>query len=53
MLGFPEVNGLFYPWVIAYFSGPNSYLYMSDGFTFLDPHTDLYPLNLVRGWPKS
>ena len=41
------------PRVIACFSGLSSYLYMSDGFTFPDPHTRLFPLNLVKGWPKS
>ena len=53
VLGPLKVNGFSHPWVIAYFSDPSSYLYMGDGFTFLNPHTGLLPLNLVEGWPKS
>ena len=48
-----EVNGLSHPQVIACFSDPSLYLYMSDEFTFPDPHISLFPLNLVGGWPKS
>ena len=52
VLGPSDVNGLSHPWVIACFSSPSLYLYISDGFTFPDPHTGLFPLNLVEGQPK-
>ena len=52
VLGPSEVNDLFHPWVIACFSGPSSYLYMSDRFTFPNPHTGLFLLNLVEGQPQ-
>ena len=49
----PEVNCLSNPWVIVCFSSPSLYLYISDEFTFPNSHTCLFPLNLVKGWPKS
>ena len=35
------------------FSGLSSFLYRIVGFTFPDAPTDLFTLNLFRGWPKS
>ena len=52
VLGPLEVNGLFYLWVIDFFSRPSSFLYRIAWFTFPDAPTDLFPLNLFRGWPK-
>ena len=50
VLGSSELNGLSHPWVIACFLGLNSYIYISDEFTFPD-HWSI-PLNLVGSWPK-
>ena len=50
---FPRGEWPFSLWVIACFSSSSLYLYISDGFTFPDPHIGLFPLNLVGGWPKS
>ena len=56
-------NLIFYTWSLggewplsplgnSCFSRPSLFLYMSVRFTFPNPHTGLFSLNLVRDWPK-
>ena len=40
-------------WVIAYFSGPNLFLYVIIGFTFPNAHTGLFPLIHSRADPSN
>ena len=49
----PGIIGHVNSWVIAYFLGPNSFLYWIIEFTFPDAHTYLFPLIHSEASPSS
>ena len=48
----PESSWPYDSWVIVCFSRPSLFLYRNIGFTFPNLHIDLFPLTLIRCWPK-